>query len=88
MRKLLFALALMVMGAFAFAAGTPASAMTAAPVAGMSDVVKADGLTQVRHWRHRRHHYWRHHHRRHHYWRYNHRRCWWHRGHRHCRWGY
>jgi hypothetical protein len=52
MRKLLFALVMMLAGAFAFGAGTPANAMTAGTVAGMNDVVKTDGGVQkVYHWR-------------------------------------
>jgi hypothetical protein len=78
MRKLLFAVAVAATGAFAFAAGTPASAMPASPVTGMSDVVKADGTAQVVHWRRHHHRHWRHHNR----------RCWWRHGHRHCRWGW
>ena len=58
MRKLLFALALM-MGAFAFGAGSPASAMPASPVTGMSEIVKPDGTAQkVYHRRWHRHNYY------------------------------
>jgi hypothetical protein len=83
MRKLIFALAVAATGTLAYAVGTPASAMTAAPVTGMSDVVKQDGTVETVHYRRRHWHRHRHHHWRHHY-----RRCWWHRGHRHCRWGW
>ena len=87
MRKTLFALAVMVMGAFAFAAGTPAQAMEAGPLASITGVAKATQADTVEKvdWRHRRF-CWRHpyhwscrHHRRHH-------RCWWHHGHRRCNW--
>jgi hypothetical protein len=80
MRKLLFALAVVVMGGFAFASGTPASAMSAGAVTGISDLVTANPATENvgrRYWHrrwHRRH--WRHH-----------RRCWWRHGRRYCRWG-
>jgi hypothetical protein len=59
MRKLLFALVMMMTGAFAFGAGAPANAMTAAPVAGVIDVVKADSATQTVHWRRHGHRHWR-----------------------------
>lgn len=73
MRKLLFALAVMMTGAFAFAVGTPASAMTAGPVTSLNDAVKS-GATDVTYyrrynycddypWRCRRHHYRRHYYR-------------------------
>jgi hypothetical protein len=87
MRKLLFALVMVMTGAFAFGAATPASAMTAAPVAGMSDAVKTDGVMQKvyhyrrgfcwrhpYHWRCQHRHYRRHYYRRHHH---HHRRPWW-----------
>ena len=84
MRKLIFAFAIVLMGAFGFAAGTPASAMTAGPVAGMTDVVKPAGTAEAVHWR--RH--WHRHYYRHHYWGWHHRRhCWWRHGYRYCRWG-
>jgi hypothetical protein len=86
MRKMLFALAVIMAGAFAFAAGSsPASAMTAGSVTSMSDIVKGSGLDKVTYyyrrgggycyyypWRCRRHHYRRHHH---------HYRPWWRRRH-------
>jgi hypothetical protein len=87
MRKLLFAFVMMVTGAFAFGAGTPANAMTAGAAAGISDVVKADGGLQKAHgwrrgfcWRHPYH--WRCRHRgyRHRYYRrhhHRHHRPWW-----------
>jgi hypothetical protein len=82
MRKLLFALAIMVTGAFAFAAGSPASAVTAGPVTSMGDIVKSDAtLDQVRWyrgghcWRHPWHWYCRRHHHRH-YRRHYYRRYW------------
>jgi hypothetical protein len=82
MRKLFFALAMLMVGAFAFGAGSPAGAVTAGSVTGMSDVVKADNTLGKTHYR-RRHYCWyrpyswrcrhrHHHHRRHHY-----RRYWW-----------
>ena len=43
MKKLLFACAMMTAGAFAFAGASPASAMSAGPVTGMSDIVKSSG---------------------------------------------
>lgn len=84
MRKLLFALAMLMVGAFAFGTGSPASAaVTAGSVTGMSDIVKADNtLSKTYHrrgrycwnhpysWRCRRH---RHRHYRRHYYR----RYWW-----------
>jgi hypothetical protein len=85
MRKLMFAL-VMLTGAFAFGAGTPATAMTAGPVTSMSDVVKADSAMQkVNHWRRgfcwRHPYHWRCSHRgyRHRYYRrhYRHHRPWW-----------
>jgi hypothetical protein len=85
MKKLLFALAMLVAGAFAFGTGSPASAaVTASSVTGMSDIVKADNTLSKTHYRrYRRHRYcwyypysWRcrrhYHYRRHHY-----RRYWW-----------
>jgi chitodextrinase len=79
MRKLLFALVLMMTGAFAFGAGTPAKAMTAGGITGVGDVVNSTGATEQvyyrRHdwcwynpysWRCRPHHYRRHYYRR--YW--------------------
>ena len=79
MRKLLFAFAMMITGAFAFAAGSPASALTAGPVTGMADVVKSDAtvnnVTYGGHcWRHPWHWYCRRHH--HHYRRHYYRRYW------------
>jgi hypothetical protein len=80
MRKLLFALIVTVMGAFAFAGGTPANAMTAGAVTGMSDIVKSgSSIDQVRCW-----------------WRYGRRYCsWghrpryrWHRRHHNRWWGH
>ena len=41
MRKMLFAFAILVTGAFAFAAGSPASAATVNPITGMSNVVQS-----------------------------------------------
>jgi hypothetical protein len=85
MRKLMFALVMMMTGAFAIGAGTPAKAMTAGTVTGMSDVVKAGGAMQKvyyrggfcwrhpYHWRCRDGGYGRHHYRRH----YRHHRPWW-----------
>jgi hypothetical protein len=82
MRKLLFALAVVVMGGFAFANGTPASAMSAGAVTGLSDLVTANPATEnvgrrygYRHRHYRRGWGWR-----------PHRRCWWRYGRRHCRW--
>jgi hypothetical protein len=55
MRKMLFALAMLVTGVFAFSAGTPASAMTVGSVASASDVVKSTGAVEKVHdWRYRR----------------------------------
>jgi hypothetical protein len=66
MRKLLFALAVLMTGAFAFAAGSPASAASAGAVSGLSDVVKSNPTVEKVY--HRRRHYYRHHYyRRHHY---------------------
>jgi hypothetical protein len=84
MRKLLFALVVVAMGGFAIAGGTPANAMTAGAVTGMSDIVKDNSsVDQVRcWWRYGHRHctgWWRYHHR-------HHRHCWWRHGHRHCRW--
>ena len=83
MRKLIFTLAIAVIGALAYAAGSPASAMTASPVAGMSEIVKSDATVQKvyhhRRWGHHRHWRFRHH---------GYRHCWWRHGHRYCRWGY
>jgi hypothetical protein len=85
MRKMLFALAVIMAGAFTFAAGSsPASAMTSGAVTSMSDIVKGSGADNVTYyrrgggycyyypWRCRRHHYRRHHH---------HYRPWWRRRH-------
>jgi hypothetical protein len=47
MKKLLFALVMLMTGAFAFAAGSPASAMTAGAVTGVSDIVKPGGAIQT-----------------------------------------
>jgi hypothetical protein len=82
MRKLLFALVMMVTGAFAFGGATPASAMAAAPVAGMSDVVKADSaMQQVTYYRYGYRRFC---------WKYpDHPRCYrrrWHRHYRHDYW--
>lgn len=84
MRKLLFALAVVVMGGFAFASGTPASAMSAGAVTGLSDLVTSKATTENVHWRP----YWhRHGHYRHYRRSYrHHRRCWWRYGRRYCRW--
>lgn len=87
MRKLLFALAVVVMGGFAFASGTPASAMSAGAVTSVGDLVTANPTTENvgsrygyrRHW-HRHRHYRRS-------WR-PHRQCFWRYGRRHCRWVY
>ncbi len=49
MRKLLYALILSA-GAFAFGSGTPANALTANSVAGMSDVAKPGSVAQNVHW--------------------------------------
>jgi hypothetical protein len=55
MRKMLFALAMLVTGAFAFGAGSPASAMTVGSVASASDVVTSAGMVEkVQYWRERR----------------------------------
>jgi hypothetical protein len=89
MRKLLFALVIVAMGGFAFAGASPASAMTAGAVTGMSDIVKSDSTVDkvaYRCW-------WRYGHRhcawypgwRHHGWG-HHRHCWWRYGRRYCRW--
>lgn len=82
MRKLFFALAMLMVGAFAFGAGTPANAVTAGPVTGMSDVIKADNtLTKTYHRRGRycwHHPYsWRCRRPRHRHYRRHHRRYWW-----------
>jgi hypothetical protein len=79
MRKTLFALA--VIGGFALATGTPASAMDTSMLGGIGDVAKSTGTVQV-HWRHHHHHYWGW---RHHYY-YGYRRCWWRHGYRYCSW--
>jgi hypothetical protein len=78
MRKLLFALVMMLTGAFAFGAGTPANAATAAgPVSGLSEVIKTDAAAQNVQYYYRRH-------------RYGYRRgfCWRHPYHWRCRRGY
>ncbi len=68
MRKILFALALLVTGAFAFAAGTPVSAMTASPAAAVSDVVKSSGAVEkAQYWGDRYYAYERPYYRRHNY---------------------
>jgi hypothetical protein len=54
MRKLLFALALLIMGSAAFNASTPAQAAPAVPRSAMGDVTKG-GVEQI-HWHH--HHHW------------------------------
>jgi hypothetical protein len=84
MRKLLFALVVMTMG-FAFGGGTPASAMTAGAVTGMSDIIKPNSsVEQVRCW-------WRYGRRYCNHWggwhrhRYHRRHCWWRHGRRYCR---
>lgn len=91
MRKLLFALAVVVMGGFAFASGTPASAMSAGALTTMSDVVNssstAEKVAWVRtcSWRYGRRHcrsYWRPS------WRYGYRRSWRHHDRRRCHWRY
>lgn len=85
MRKLIFALAVMVMGGFAMATGTPASAMSAGAVTTIGDIVTANASTESVHWRP----YWhRHGHHRgyRHGWRHK-RHCWWRYGRRYCRWG-
>jgi hypothetical protein len=98
MRKLLFALVVMAMGGFAFAGATPASAMSAGAVTGLSDIVRPEAATEkvawVRRcwWRYGRRHcrsYWRPGYGfRRHYGprRWHGRRCWWRYGRRHCRW--
>jgi hypothetical protein len=89
MRKMLFALAVMVMGFFAIGAGSPASAATAGAVTALNDVVTSNSATQnityyrrgycyYYPWRCRRHHYgyyrpYRRHWRHHH----RHHRPWW-----------
>jgi hypothetical protein len=51
MRKLMFALVMMMTGAFAFGAGTPAKAMPAGPVAAMSDVAQpGSGVQKAQYW--------------------------------------
>ena len=66
MRKMLFALAILVTGAFAFAAGSPASAMTANPVAGVSEAVQSSGTVEkVGYWGYRDRYYRRPYYRRH-----------------------
>lgn len=92
MRKMLFALAMSVAGAFAFAGASPASAMTAGPVTGLGDVVQSGGATEkVTYWGgycyeypwrcRRRHYYWGHHYRPyyrpHYYYRHHYRPWWW-----------
>ena len=83
MRKMLFALAMIMAGAFAFAAGSsPASAMTSGAVTSMSDIMKGSGADKATYyrrgycseypWRCRRRHYRRHH---------DHYRPWWRRRH-------
>jgi hypothetical protein len=83
MRRLFFALVMLMAGGFMVGAGAPANAMTAGAVTSMSDVVKSDAtLNKAYHWR--RGFCWRHpyhwrcrhrHYRRHYrpYWR----RHWW-----------
>jgi len=53
MKKLLFAFAMLVMGAFAFS-GTPAQAMPAGAVTGMSDILKPGGTAEPVHYHWRR----------------------------------
>jgi hypothetical protein len=84
MRKLIFALAIAVTGAFASAALAPVEAAPVSPATTVSDIVKSSGVAENVHWRPYRH--WHRRHWRHRHWRRHHRRCWWHRGHRHCRW--
>lgn len=83
MRRLLFALAVIAIGGFAFTGASPASAMTAGAVTGVNDLVKAG--PEAVHWRpyyhrHYRHYRpwwgWRHRHHRNCYWRHGYRRCW------------
>lgn len=50
MRKILFALIVMAMGGFAFAGATPASAMSAGAVTGLSDLVQTDTTAEKVTW--------------------------------------
>lgn len=83
MRKLIFALAMLVVGAFAFGTGTPANAATAGSVTTLADIVKPSNLGEKvhyrrrfcwrhpYHWRCRRRYHRRYYYRRHYY------RPWW-----------
>jgi hypothetical protein len=87
MRKLLFALVAVAMGAFAFASGTPASAAAVGAVTAASDIIKTGTSSVSEQVGYRRPH-WRHRHWRHRHWRRHHRRCFWRYGRRYCRWGW
>jgi hypothetical protein len=95
MRKLLFALVVMTMGGFAFAGGSPASAMTAGATAGVNEIIKETSTVDQVRWvrrcwwsyghRHCRntwvsgYRYWKP------WWGHHHRHCWWRYGRRYCR---
>ena len=88
MRKLVFVLTALVMGAFAFASGSPVSAAPVGAVASMSDLVqvKTENVHYRRYWHRHRWHRHRHWHHRRHWRRHYHRRCFWRYGRRYCRW--
>ncbi len=85
MRKLLFAVVLLVFGGITFAAATPVRALESGTLNGTANVLLAGTLTKAQ-WHHHRHHHWRHRHWRHRHWypRHCRRYCFWRYGHRHC----
>ena len=77
MRRVLFTLAVVTIGGFAFAGASPAGAMPAGAVTGVSDGVQSS--TDTVHWRryhHRHRGWWWGHRRRHCIYRHGYRRCW------------
>lgn len=98
MRKTLFAL-IVAAGTFSVLGGSPASALSPAPLAPITDVAKTDGALTKVHWHHRHRHWGPHwgwgwgHYRPYRpyrpYYYYPHRRCWWtYYGKRRCRYYY
>lgn len=81
MRRLLFALVLLVFGGMFFASGTPAHALTSGPLTGISKTLPASNIEKARCWWY----YGRLYCRRYYYFRpYCYRRCYRHRRHWHC----
>jgi hypothetical protein len=97
MRKALHALAILIAGAFAFAAGAPAQAMPSGPLASLTGITKAAPAAEKVYYRRRYsryryccrrpywgwygYPYWRYRYN----WRRPHVRCYWYHGYRRCR---